>query len=282
MLKEDHMVLQGDCINVLSEIEDESVNLIFTDPPYNQNIPYVKKDFKDNKKPEDYLIWMKDRLREMVRVLKPTGSIYLMNYPEWNARLLPFLENDLDLKLRRWIVWHYPTNVGHSNKNWTRSHRSILFLTKGDDYTFNKDKMLQPYKNPDVSKIKKRIEEGHKGRGAYDTLGFSDLFEMLEMQGNLADVVEKNLLKNVRKERKKWHACQLPPELIEIFIKVSSNPGDVVLDPFAGTFTTSMVAKKLGRRSIGIELSKKYARYGKSRLNQKEFKQDLPLKAKWT
>jgi len=93
-----------------------------------------------------------------------------------------------------------------------------------------------------------------------------DLFEMLEMQDGPRDVVLKNILKNVRKERKTWHGCQLPPELIEIFIRVSSNPNDIVLDPFAGTFTTSMVAKQLGRRSIGIELSKKYVNWGKSRL----------------
>ena len=89
---------------------------------------------------------------------------------------------------------------------------------------------------------------------------------MLEMSGQQTDIIKQNLLKNVRKERKSWHACQLPPELIEIFIKTSSNEGDLVLDPFSGTFTTSMVAKKLGRKSIGIELSKKYTTWGKSRL----------------
>jgi len=90
--------------------------------------------------------------------------------------------------------------------------------------------------------------------------------EIFQTQGILDDVIRINLLKNVRKERKSWHNCQLPPELIEIFIKTSSNPGDVILDPFAGTFTTSMVAKKLNRRSIGIEISKKYVKYGKTRL----------------
>jgi site-specific DNA-methyltransferase (adenine-specific) len=226
----------------------------------------VKKDFKDSKKKEDYLNWLKERLREMHRVLKETGSMYIMNYPEWNARVLPFLEDELGMKLRRWIVWHYPTNIGHSKKNWTRSHRSILFLTKGEEYTFNRNEIIQPYKNPDVGKIKKRLEEGHKGRGAYDTLKIQDILEIMEMQGASRDVVEFNLLKNIRKERKSWHACQLPPELIEIFIKVSSNPGDIVLDPFAGTFTTPMVAEKLGRKSIGIDISKKYVRHGKSRL----------------
>tara|TARA_Y100000034_G_C6869739_1_gene396871 strand:+ start:123 stop:929 length:807 start_codon:yes stop_codon:yes gene_type:complete len=266
MKKGGHKILKGDCLKVMKKLPDESIDLIFTDPPYNQNIPYVKKYFIDRKKPKDYLNWMEERLREMCRVLKSTGSMYLMNYPEWNARILPFIENELGMILRRWMVWHYPTNVGHSKKNWTRSHRSILFLTKGKEYTFNRDKIIQPYKNPDVGKIKKRIEAGHKGRGAYDTFDMGDIIEMFQTQGQFDDIIKKNLLKNIRKERKSWHFCQLPPELIDVFIKVSSNPGDVVLDPFAGTFTTAMVAKKFGRKSISIEIAPKYIRWGKSRL----------------
>lgn len=267
MKKEDHKILLGDCLKAMKKLPANSVDLIFTDPPYNRGLKYVKKDFKDRKPTKDYLKWMQERLQEMHWLLKPTGSLYLMNYPELNARILPFLEDELKMDLRRWIVWHYPTNIGHSKKNWTRAHRSILFLTKGKEYTFNRKEILQPYKNPDVGKIKKRIEEGYKGRGAYDTLEIKDIQEILELEGQPRDIIKRNLLKNVRKERKKWHECQLPPELIEIFIKVSSNPGDIVLDPFAGTFTTAMAAKKLGRKSISIELSKKYVRYGKSRLS---------------
>lgn len=268
MKKKTHRILLGDCLKKLKRIDPESVDLVFTDPPYNQGIKYVKKDFRDRKKPQEYFDWLKERLKEVHRVLKPNGSMYLMNYPELNTRMLPFLEDELNMKLRRWIVWHYPTNVGHSKKNWTRAHRSILFLTKGKEYTFNRKEILQPYKNPDVGKIKKRLAMGLNGRGAYDTQTPLDVLELFAMQGlPLQDVLELNLLKNVRKERKTWHECQLPPELIEIFIRVSSNLGDVVLDPFAGTFTTSMVAKKLGRKSIGIELSKKYVRWGKTRLN---------------
>ncbi|MFH1917732.1 MAG: DNA methyltransferase [Nanoarchaeota archaeon] len=266
MKKEDHIVLQGDCLKEMGKLPPESVDLIFTDPPYNRNIKYIKKDFIDRKKKVDYLNWMKERLIEMSRLLKPTGSIYLMNYPEWNARLLPFLEDELGLILRRWIVWNYPTNIGHSKKNWTRSHRSILFLTKGKNYTFNRKEILQPYKNPDVGKIKRRIEAGHKGRGAYDAIEMKDIFEIFRLHRQPEDAITMNLLKNVRKERKTWHFCQLPPELIEVFIKVSSNKGDVVLDPFAGTFTTAMVAKKLGRKTTSIELSKRYVNWGKSRL----------------
>ena len=77
-----HSFLLGDCLEKLKEIEENSVDLVFTDPPYNQNIKYVKKDFKDRKKKEEYLEWIKERLREIHKVMKPTGSLYLMNYPE--------------------------------------------------------------------------------------------------------------------------------------------------------------------------------------------------------
>src|SRR3989344_6243184 len=183
----DHKVLLGDCVDVMKKIPSESVDLIFTDPPYNQHIKYIRKDFIDRKKPADYLVWLKDRLRESHRILKKNGSMYLMNYPELNARVLPFLEDELNMKLRRWIVWHYPTNIGHSKQNWTRSHRSILFLVKGKEYTFNKSEIIQPYKNPDVGKIKKRIAEGHKGRGAYDVLSADDVLEIFQTQGILDD-----------------------------------------------------------------------------------------------
>jgi len=266
-MENSHKVLLGDCLEVMKSIPSESVNLIFTDPPYNKGVKYVKKDFKDRKKTPDYILWLKERLIEMYRLLKNNGSMYIMNYPELNARILPFLEDELNMKLRRWITWHYPTNIGHSKKNWTRSHRSILYLTKSDDYTFNRNEILQKYKNLDVGKIKRRIENGSKGRAAYDVLKPNDIIEIMQMKGKLNDVVEINLLKNVRKERKSWHKCQLPPELIEIFINVSSNPGDIILDPFAGTFTTSLAAKNLHRNSISIEISKKYVKYGKSRLD---------------
>ena len=136
MEKEDHKLICGDCLEVLKSLPSDSVDLVFTDPPYNRDIHYIKKDFVDRKKPEDYLIWLKERIKEVHRIMKPDGSMYLMNYPEWNARILPFLEDELGMQLRRWIVWHYPTNIGHSKKNWTRSHRAILFFTKGKNYTF--------------------------------------------------------------------------------------------------------------------------------------------------
>ena len=265
--KKGHEIRFGDCLKEMKKLSPESVNLIVTDPHYNINLnKYVKKYFSDNKTPEEYLKDIEESMEQCFRILKKNGSMYLINYPEINAKILPILEK-IGFKLRRWLVWNYPTNIGHSSKNWTRSHRSILFLTKGENYTFNRQYIIQHYKNPEVGKIKERLKKGKKGRASYDVLRFLDL---VELQRGMIDVQEMNLSKNVTKTRQKGHPCQLPFPLIELFIKVSSNPGETILDPFAGSFSTSLVAKQLNRKSIGIDITKKYCLIGKRRMENEK------------
>lgn len=275
-----HLLINSDCSNVNKILPTKSVDLIITDPPYNQDINYGN-EFKDNKSWDEYYIWLKEKLKNLPDILSNKGSLYLMSYPEIGARMLPFLEDELKLKFRRWITWHYPTNIGHSKKNYTRSQRSILFFTKSSDYVFNREKLLQHYKNPTAPVIRKRLEMGITGRASYDLLRFMDL---IELQKGLIDVLDFNLLKNNSKDRVRNlnskfhriskeelkqidHPCQLPLGLLEIFIKVSSNPKDIVYDPFAGSFTTSVAAGKNGRNSIGVEINKDFIDFGEERFN---------------
>lgn len=263
-----HLFINGDSSYVLESFPDESIDVVFTDPPYNADLEYGST-YNDNLKWDEYYKQAKKWFKEYNRILKKTGSVYIMNYPEINARLLPYLTDELGLKLQRWITWSYPTNIGHSKRNFTRSQRSILFLTKTNKYTFNREKIIQPYKNENVGKIKERIKNGIKGRGAYDVLSFLDLLEMRIIEKNFEplDLHDVNLLKNISKDRLNGkHPCQLPFELIKRFIEVSSNPGDIVLDPFAGTFSTSLVSSQLNRNSIGVEINPKYVKLGISRL----------------
>ncbi len=265
----EHFLFTANALKILKQIPDKSITLVVTDPPYNVGLKY--NTYNDKKEWSKYYEDMGLVLNEIYRILKDDGSLYLINYPEINARTLPYLDN-AKLKMKRWLTWHYPTNIGHSKKNYTRSQRSILFCTKSEDYIFNKDAIVQPYKNPNVGKIKKLIEAGKKGRTPYDTLSMEDIFEMDKIQN--PDVININLLKNVSKHRagskdktaKDHHPCQLPSSLIEVFIKASSNEGDIVLDCFAGTFTTSAAAKLLNRKSIGIELDPEYTKLGLARL----------------
>jgi DNA modification methylase len=243
-----HKIICGNCLNKFKKIKSNSIHLIITDPPFN-----IRKNYglyKDNRKFDEYLEWCQQWLLECKRVLKRNGSLYLFNYPENNAYLKTFL--DKHMIFRRWLTWHYPTNTGHSKQNFTRTQHSILFYTKSDYHIFNRESVAEPYKNPTDKRVKKLIENGHKGRAPYDVFNF-------------------NIVKNVNKEKTK-HPCQLPKELVKIFIKASSKPRQIVLDPFAGSFTVCAAAKELGRNSIGIEINPTYIRIGKKRLAQTKFK----------
>ena len=267
-----HFLFSSDALKILKQIPDNSIRLIVTDPPYNIGLSYNK--FKDKKPWDKYYSDLIERLREIKRVLTDDGSLYFVNYPELNARILPILEDELGFVFKRWLTWHYPSNIGHSNTNFTRSQRSILFMTKTKNNLFNKDDIVQPYKNPNVGKIKKLIEAGKLGRTPYDGLELKDLQEIIgtkEFNEDIeSDFLNINLLKNVCKDRSNdeeiKHPCQLPLSLLKVFIKASSNKNDIVLDAYAGTFTTSLAAKQLDRNSIGIEIDPDYVKLGVKRL----------------
>jgi len=231
-----------DCVKFMPKLQKESVDLIITDPPFNIGKKY--NSYKDRMKKEEYISWCKSWLKECIRILKPHGSLYLFNYPENNAYLIPFLDKKMIFK--RWLTWHYPTNTGMSPKSYTRSQHSILFYTKTENSIFNKNEIAEPYRNPTDKRIKKLIASGKKGKTPYDVFNF-------------------NIVKNVSREKTE-HVCQLPEKLVEIFIKASSNKGDLVFDPFMGSGTVAAVAKKLGRDYSGCEIDKKYCKIIDERL----------------
>jgi len=241
-----HKLFCGDCIEVMDNLIEEGVKvtLIIADPPYNRGINYGV--YRDKMPQEEYFEWCKEWLERCVRILSDDGSLYVFNYPENNAKLLPFIEEKLIFK--RWLTWHYPINIGHSKKNYTRSQRSILFCVKSLKYKFNRDDISLPYRNPNDKRIKQRLKKGSRGRAPYDVFCF-------------------NIVKNVSREKTE-HPCQIPEKLLEIFIRASSDIGDTVLDPFAGSFSTSVVAAKLGRSSIGIDISQEFCEIGKERLSK--------------
>lgn len=245
IMKTEHQILHGDCLDIMKKMKPESVDLIITDPPFNIGMNYGGV-YKDKKEFGDYIEWCKKWLTECIRLLKPRGSLYLFNYPENNAFILPFLKDKMVFK--RWMTWHYPTNIGHSKTNYTRSQHSILFCTKTDKATFNRDDIAVPYRNQNDKRIQERIKNGSKGKVPYDVFHF-------------------NLVKNVSKD-KTSHPCQIPVPLIKMFIQASSKEGDTILDPFAGSFSTCAAAKELNRNSIGIDVNPKYVKIGRERLSK--------------
>ena len=249
-------ITNQDCLKGLKKLPDESIDLVITDPPFNIGKKY-NSPYKDRQSKQEYIEWCREWMSECIRVLKSKGSIYLFNYPENNVYLFPFL--DEHLYFRRWLVWHYPTNTGMSKYNFTRTQHSILFFSKSEkvnEIKFNKQEIAEPYKNPEDKRIKERIARGIKGKTPYDVFKYGY---------NGEDVIEMNIVKNVNKDKTK-HICQLPVKLIDIFIKASSDKGDIVLDPFMGSGTVAYSSKKNGRSYIGFEISKEYCEIAETRL----------------
>jgi DNA modification methylase len=223
-------LIHGEAVEVMASIEDASVDLVFADPPYNIGVRY-STEYRDSMPEDVYFEWCRRWFTEVSRILKITGSFYVMNYPEVCARWKPML--DELLTFRNWITWCYPTNTGHAQGHWTRASRAILFYTRSDSYTFNGLADAQPFRNPEDKRIKRLIEEGQPGVTPYDWW-------------------EHDVVKNVSGEKTHW-ANQVPLALVERIVKTSSNPGDVVLDPFLGSGTTAVAAHRNGRSFIGVD-----------------------------
>ncbi len=252
----------GDALDVLRErIPDESVDLIFADPPY--NIGKVFGNFLDRwPSDEAYAQWCYQWLELCLRKLKAHGSIYVMT----STQSMPFLDlylRDRSLILSR-IVWHYDSS-GVQAKNYFGSlYEPILFCVKDAcHYTFN----------PDAIKVEARTGSQRK---------LIDYRKPVPTQYN-TEKVPGNVWYfprvRYRMDEYEQHPSQKPESLIERIIKASSNEGDIVLDPFAGTFTTGAVAKRLGRKSISIEREEEYIPVGLRRLGLAKNFQGRPIAA---
>jgi len=243
-------VILGDAIEVMKKIPDNSIDLIFADPPYNIGIKY--DNYKDNLSEKDYLEWTDKWLTEAIRVLKPTGSLYVAINDENVAEIAVMLKNK-GLFMRNWIIWYY-TFGEHQKNKFSRSHTHILYFIKDKNhFTFNADAIR-------VMSVRQKIGDKRanpKGRIPDDV--WCD---------DLVDVWKISRVAGTFKERVKGFPCQMPVKVLERIILASSNEGDIVLDPFAGSGTTLVVAKKYKRRYIGIELSKKYVEMIKKRLDK--------------
>lgn len=223
---------QVDCLIGLMGMPADSIDLVFTDPPYNLGKVYGSGS-RDNRTTPEYLAWCLKWFMQVYRVLKPGGALYVMQYPEIAAAWKQSL--DSILTFRHWLSWVYPSNVGHSDSNWRRSHRAILYYVKaGAEPYFRGDADPQPYKNPDDRRVK---HLGREGTTAYDWW-------------------EYDLVKNVSKDKTSW-PNQLPVALVRRVMLTSCPPDGIVLDPFMGSGTTAEAAVKAKRDWIGFDVEAK-------------------------
>jgi DNA modification methylase len=266
---EDNRLYQGDAIALLARLPEGCVDLAFADPPF--NIGYDYDVYDDERPAEDYLGWTLRWGRALVRLLKPAGTFWLAIGDEYAAELKVLFQKELGLVCRNWVVWYYTFGV-HCQKKFSRSHAHLFYFVKdAEHYTFNDEAVRVPSAR---QLVYADARADPKGRLPDDTwiLRPQDLPEGFAAD---EDTWYFPRVCGTFKERAGWHGCQMPEQLLGRIIRACSKEGDLVLDPFAGSGTTLAVAKKLGRRWLGCELSPEYARQVQARLDAMEVGQPL-------
>ncbi len=251
---------QGDCIEGLKRLPDASIDLAFADPPF--NIGYRYDSYDDCRDADEYLAWSRAWTTEVARVLKPDGTFWLAIGDEFAAELKVLVHRERGLSLRSWVIWYYTFGV-HCKRKFSRSHAHLFHFVKNpDQFTFNDDAIRVPSAR---QLVYADARANPRGRVPDDTwiLRPQDLPEGFHDD---EDTWYAPRVCGTFKERAGWHGCQMPEQVLGRIIKACSNPGDVVLDPFAGSGTTLAVARKLGRRYLGFELSPEYAARARERL----------------
>jgi DNA modification methylase len=256
-------LILGDNLEILKTIESETVDLIYLDPPFFSNQTYEviwgddgeKRSFEDRFAGgiDHYINWLKNRVRQMHRILKPTGSIFL--HCDWHASA----EIKMDIlnkifgrnNLKNEIVWYYYNKMQGNINKLAANHDVIFWYSKSNEFTFNKQKE----KRGEVIKQIKRVWDKEKSKivNAKDENGKVQYIETDEK--TLDDVWRISMLQPADKKERIGYPTQKPEELLKRIISMASNEGDVVLDPFVGGGTTIAVADKLNRKWIGIDQS---------------------------
>ena len=260
--KDGHMIYWGDAVRVLADlVPDRSVDLIFADPPYSIGKKFA--NFLDKWPSEsEYVKWCEVWLNLCIEKLKPSGSLYVMASTQCAPYIDIFLRDRLHIISR--IIWRYDSSGVQAKKHFGSMYEPILFCVKDKkNYVFN------------VDDIKVEARTGAKRKLIDYRKAIPSPYSSEKVPGNVWYYPRVRY----RMPEYEEHPTQKPESLLERIILASSNRGDVVLDPFAGTFTTSAVGIRLGRKTIGIDWEKDYIKIGLRRCGFQEFLDGEPLEA---
>jgi len=235
-------IVQGDAVKVLAGWPAGCVDLVFADPPF--NIGYEYDRYRDDRAPEEYLTWTEKWIDACLRVLKPDGTFWIAIGDEYAAEIRVMMRRRATL--RNWVIWHYTFGQNCAAK-FNRCHTHLFYFVKdAKRFTFHSgDPRLRVKSDRQLKYNDKRANPDGKLPG--------DVWTFSRVCGTF-------------KERVGWHPCQMPVALLERIILACSRPGDLVLDPFAGSGTTLLAAARHGRRWVGVELSKAYAARARERI----------------
>ncbi len=248
-------IINGDIFKVLDLLPDNFIDLLFIDPPYNIDKKFNLAHFKEMKL-HDYESWIDSWLGKLVRMLKPDASIYICG--DWNSSSAIFNAAIKHFNIRNRITWEREKGRG-AKTNWKNCAEDIWYCTKSDKFTFNVDdvkvkrRVLAPYKT-ESGKPKDWITDGDENfRVTHPSNIWTDITIPFWSMPENTD-----------------HPTQKPEKLLAKIILASSNPGDFVFDPFLGSGTTAVAAKKLGRKYSGIEIDELFCCLAQKRLDAAE------------
>jgi len=237
-------ITQGDSIEIMKQIRENEIDMTFADPPYNLQKSY--EYYADDKEVREYLDWCKQWLHEMVRITKPTGSIFVINIPKWLTHYACYLNEMAHFK--HWISWNaMGVPLG---KTLLPNHYGILWYVKSQNFKFYDIRSPHPR-----CRVCNELLADYGGKK-----------DLIHPYGTLVSDVWTDVHRIRHNKRRDEHPCQLPEHLLERLILMSTDEGDMVLDPFVGTGTTAIAAKRLGRRYIGIDIDPKYVEISRKKL----------------
>jgi adenine-specific DNA-methyltransferase len=266
----DYSIINGDCLNVIKEIEDNKFDLILTSPPYN-----IGKSYETKTSIEKYLETQEEIISELVRTLSDKGNLcwQVGNYVD-KGEIFPLdifyyqIFKKHGLKLRNRIVWHFGHGL-HASKRFSGRYETLLWFSKTDNYIFNLDNVRVPSKYPG----KRHFKGPKKGQLSGNPLGKnpSDIWEIIEHDWDKAMWDIPNVKAN--HPEKTEHPCQFPIELVERCVLALTDEKSWVLDPFAGVGSTVIGAIKNNRNGIGIEKEKEFCKIANKRIE--DFKEGI-------
>ena len=257
------VISHGDCVKILAEVPDETVKLVITSPPYN-----LGKEYEKSISLEQYLEILRPSVEQIVRVLAADGSLcwQVGNYVK-DAEVFPLdiyfyqVFKEFGLKLRNRIIWHFEHGL-HASKRFSGRYETLLWFTKGDEYTFNLDAVRVPSKYPGKTHFK-----GEKrGQPSGNPLGKnpSDVWKILVQDWETCLWEIPNVKAN--HPEKTLHPCQFPIELVERCVLALTDENDWVLDPFSGVGSALLAALKNNRRAFGCEKETEYIEIARQRI----------------
>lgn len=254
------MIEHRDCLDAMAAREAASVSLLIADPPFNIGFQYDRID--DRRSSEDYCDWCESWIAAAKRVIAPTGAIWICIGDEYAAELHVIAKKYFTP--RSWVIWYY--TFGQSLKRkFSRSHVHLLWLTADPrEYVFN----AREVRVASAREIVYRDQRAKKGGKTPDDTWILHENAMRGLMLQSEDTWLNSRVAGTFGERAGFHGCQMPEAVLARMIRSTSHAGDVVYDPFAGSGTTLAVAKKLGRRFAGSEISEDYTRQANDRISR--------------